>query len=117
VKVKDSYNCDALSIAAAAAAIGDQDYFKANVQKVKAERTRLTRELRAMGFDVPDSQTNFVLVTPPGGNAKEIYEALVKWNIFIRYFALPGLENKLRITIGTPQQNDRLLNTLNEING
>lgn len=117
MKVRDSYSVDAVAIAAAAAAISDQGYFKANVQKVKTERARLTRELRGMDFDVPDSQTNFVLAKTARRNAKDIYELLVKRNIFIRYFDLTGLEDKLRITIGTPQHNDILLNTLKEVIG
>ncbi len=115
MKVKDSYNVDTMAIAAATAAIGDQDYFNANVKKVIAERGRLTQALRAMGFEVGSSQTNFVLARSIKKEAKVVYEALVERNIFIRYFSLPGLEDKLRITIGTPEQNDKLLAALEEI--
>lgn len=115
MKAKDSYPVDAAAIAAATGAIQDQPYLKANVEKVKSERTRLSGQLRSMGFDVPDSQTNFVLARCVGMNAKDVFDALVEQNIFVRYFALPGLEDKLRITIGTPKQNDRLLAVLKEI--
>ncbi|RKY13063.1 MAG: histidinol-phosphatase, partial [Planctomycetota bacterium] len=64
-----------------------------------------------------DSQTNFVLATSIEKAAKTVYEALVERNIFIRYFPLPALEDKLRITIGTPEQNDKLLAALTEIIG
>jgi len=117
MKAKDSYPVDAAAIAAATAAIQDQPYLKANVEKVKSERVRLSRELKTMGFDLPDSQTNFVLARCVGIGAKDVFDALVERNIFVRYFALPGLEDKLRITIGTPAQNDRLLNALKEIIG
>ncbi len=117
MKVKDSYNVDAMAIAAATAAITDQSYLKMNVEKIKSERSRLTQQLRTMGFEVPDSRTNFVLVTSIKKPAKTVYESLVERNIFIRYFALPGLDNKIRITIGTPQQNDKLLAALTEIIG
>ena len=50
-------------------------------------------------------------------NAKDVFDALVQRNIYVRYFALPGLEDKLRITIGTQQQNDLLLDALKEIVG
>jgi histidinol-phosphate aminotransferase len=70
-----------------------------------------------MGFDVPDSQTNFVLAQCVGNDAKKVFDALVGQNIFVRYFVLPGLEDKLRITIGTPQQNDKLLSAFKEIIG
>jgi histidinol-phosphate aminotransferase len=115
MKVKDSYNVDTMAIAAATAAIRDQDYFNANVEKVIVERSRLTQQLRTMGFEVSDSQTNFMLAQSIKKEAKMVYEALVERNIFIRYFSLPGLEDKLRITIGTPEQNDKLLAALTEI--
>jgi histidinol-phosphate aminotransferase len=117
MKVKDSYNVDTVSIAAAAAAIRDQAYLKENVQKIVNERTRLTEQLRTMGFEVGDSQTNFILTRCVAQNAKDVFDALVQRNIYVRYFALPGLEDKLRITIGTPQQNDLLLDALKEIVG
>ncbi len=115
MKLKDSYNVDAVAIAVAAAAIKDQKYFKENVEKVKAERTRLTGRLRKLGFDVPDSQSNFVLAKCKNCKADQVYEKLLQRNIYIRYFAHPGLEDKLRISIGTPEQNDKLLLALQEI--
>ncbi len=114
-KVKDSYNVNAVSIVAATAAIRDQEYFLSNVAKIKAERDRVTGALRKTGFDVPDSQTNFVLARCPGGNAGALYKKLVERNIFVRYFDLPRLTDKLRITIGTKDQNDALLAALGEI--
>lgn len=115
VKLKDSYNVDAVSIAAAAAAISDQEYLKMQVGKIKTERSRLTESLRKLGFEVPDSQTNFLLTKSPQKDAKEIYTQLAERNIFVRYFALPGLEDKMRITVGTPEQDDKLLSALEEI--
>jgi histidinol-phosphate aminotransferase len=115
LKLKDSYNVDALAIALAAAAIKDQKYFKENVEKVKAERARLTALLRKLGFDVPDSHSNFVLAKCKNCKADQVYEKLVQQNIYVRYFAHPGLEDKLRITIGAPEQNDKLLCALEEI--
>jgi len=115
IKLKDSYNVDVIAIAAATAAIKDQKYFKENVEKVKAERTRVTGHLRKLGFDVPDSQSNFVLAKCKNCKADQVYEKLVQRNIYIRYFACPGIEDKLRITIGTPEQNDKLLLALKEI--
>jgi len=115
MKVKDSYNVDAVAIAVATAAIKDQKYFKENIEKVRAERSRLTISLQKLGFDVPDSQSNFVLAKCKNCKAPEVYQKLVKRNIYIRYFAHPGLEDKLRITIGTPEQNDKLLADLQGI--
>ena len=115
MKVRDSYAVDAVAIAAATAAIKDQDYFQANVEKVKSERGRMTEELRGLSFTLRASSANFVLVRPKDGNAKQIYEELVKRDIYVRHFELEGLADKLRITIGTAEQNDRLLAALKEI--
>jgi len=115
MKVKDSYNVDAVSIAAATAAIKDQDYFKNNVKKVKNERTRLTEELRKLGLVAWDSQANFVLAQCEGPGASEIYEKLAQRNIYVRYFDQPGVADKLRITVGTKEQNDKLISAVKEI--
>jgi histidinol-phosphate aminotransferase len=115
MKVKDSYNVDAIAIAAATAAIKDQKYFKETIEKVKAERKRLTGQLRDLGFDVADSSANFIPAKCSNARAVEVYEKLVKRNIYVRYFAYPGLEDKLRITIGTSEQNDKLISALKEI--
>jgi histidinol-phosphate aminotransferase len=115
LKLKDSYNVDAVAVAVATAAIRDQDYFRKTVEKVKTERKRLVEQLRNLGLDVPDSSSNFVLAKYKNGKASEIYEKLIQRNIYVRYFAHPQLEDKLRITIGTPEQNDKLLSALKEI--
>jgi histidinol-phosphate aminotransferase len=115
MKLKDSYNVNALSIAVAAAAIKDQKYFKENVEKVKRDRDILTEQLRALKFKVAKSSANFVLAERKNCEAKEIYEKLTRQNIYIRYFDLPSLNNKLRITVGTSEQNDKLVLALKEI--
>jgi histidinol-phosphate aminotransferase len=115
IKVKDSYNVDAVAIAAATAAILDRDYFQKTVEKVKAERTRLTGQLRNLGFDVPDSSSNFILAECKSSKAAEVYEKLIQRNIFVRYFAYPELKDKLRIAVGTAEQNDTLLSALKKI--
>jgi len=115
MKVKDSYNVDAVAIAAATAAIQDQKYFKENVEKVKRSREILAAQLRALKLQVPESFANFVLAERKNHKASEIYDKLVQRNIYIRYFDLPGLENKLRITVGTEEQNDKLILALKEV--
>jgi len=115
MKVKDSYNVDAVAITAATAAIRDQSYFQQNIKKVKDERARLTQQLRDLGFDVPDSSGNFVLAKCKNHKAVEIYEKLVERKIYVRYFDYPNLNDKLRITVGTSEQNDKLLSALKKI--
>jgi len=115
IKVKDSYNVDTLAIKAATAAIKDQQYFRQNIKKVKEARRELTESLRKMGFEVPDSFANFLLARSKNYKAAEIYGKLAQRNIYVRYFDLPGLEDKLRITVGTDKQNDKLLAALRQI--
>src|SRR5262249_16425819 len=59
-KVKDSYNCDVLSLTAAAAAIEDQEYLRSTRVKILATRARLSTALAPLGFDALPSQANFV---------------------------------------------------------
>ncbi|MCK5175842.1 MAG: histidinol-phosphate transaminase, partial [Planctomycetes bacterium] len=113
MKVKDSYNVDAVSIAAATAAIMDQDYFKANVEKVVAERARMTEELTGLGFQVGPSETNFLLAQISRAGA--IYEKLAEGDIYVRYWNTGQMADKLRVTIGTREQNDALLKALKQI--
>jgi histidinol-phosphate aminotransferase len=122
-KAKDSYNTDAVSQAAAIASLQNRNLAARNWRLVIDERQRLSRELAQRGFHVFASQSNFVLVVPPPlgaqarqfGSAKSIYESLKKQNILVRYFDLDRLRDKLRITIGTPKQNDALLTALDQI--
>jgi len=115
MKIKDSYNIGEVAIAAATAAIKDQEYFKKNIEKTKKDRGILTAQLRSLKIEVPDSSANFVLGRHKNCEANRIYEKLVQRNIYVRYFNLPGLSDKLRITVGTSEQNERLISALREI--
>jgi histidinol-phosphate aminotransferase len=115
MKVKDSYNVDVVSITAATEAIKDQDYFKENVEKIKTQRQHLTTQLKEMGFDVPGSQTNFLFGKHKSVKAPDIYNMLIQQKIYVRYFDLPGIDNCLRITVGTPEQNEIFLQALKKI--
>lgn len=114
-KVKDSYNIDAVAIAIATAAIKEQKYFRETIEKIRKERKKLTEKLRSLGFAVAESSANFVLAESKGRKASEIYDKLTQQNIYVRYFPLPKLENKLRITIGTLEQDEKLIETLKKI--
>ena len=103
VKVKDSYNCDAMAITAATAAIEDQDYARGTWALVRAERERMTRALEGLGWSVLPSQANFILATVPArASAARVHADLKGRGVLVRYFNLPGLDDKLRITVGTP---------------
>ena len=114
-KVKDSYNIDAVAIAVGTAAMRDQEYKNTCAEKVKSSRTKLTQNLQNLGFSVLNSHGNFVLATTPQGNAEEIYLKLKEVGILLRYFNQAGLADKLRITVGTDDQNQALIDKLKEV--
>lgn len=114
-KVKDSYNCDALSIAGAAAAIADQAWLTDNVAKVVAERGRLDAGLQAAGFKTTPSHANFVWAPHPTGQHAAIYERLKESGVLIRLIRHQGWaggDDGLRFSVGTPEQTDVLLSLL-----
>jgi histidinol-phosphate aminotransferase len=115
LKVKDSYNVDAIACAVGAAAILDQNHKISNAQKIKDSRTKMSESLQKLGFSVMPSQANFLLVQSPSGNAQSLYEILKERGILVRYFNQPFLVDKLRITIGTPEQNQTLIQILSDI--
>ena len=115
-KVKDSYNTDAISQAAAAAAIRDQKYHQECVRQIRDERTRLNEALRALGFEVWPSVANFLLARIGKPKAANLFSALKRQGIYVRYFNEPRLDDCLRITVGLPVQNDALIENLREVN-
>ena len=115
MKVKDSYNCDAIAIAAATAAVQDHDYAKMTWDHVRSERTRLTNELKSIGFDVLPSQANFLLAAVPGGDGAAMYRRLKHLGILVRHFDKDGLRQYVRITIGTTAENNALLCGVREL--
>ena len=115
-KTKDSYNTDFIAQTLALAAIGDQAYAAGTWSKVRSERLGLRNTLQSMGFTIPPSQSNFLLATVPrNANAGKLYEGLKDAGVLVRYFNLDGLADKLRITIGTPEENQRLLRELKRL--
>lgn len=111
----NSYPVDSIAQAAGVAAIEDEEYFQATLKRVIATRDRLTAELRKMGFTLPDSQTNFVFASHPRYSAKEIFEFLKTRDIYVRWFNKPRIDNYLRITVGTDEENDMLISALKEM--
>lgn len=105
-KIKDSYNCDALSIAAATAAIGCSDWLADNRSKMNATRIRMEKRLAELGFDVTPSQANFVWCRHPDRQHREIYDFLKQNQILVRYMEFPNWGDGLRISVGTDDQID-----------
>jgi histidinol-phosphate aminotransferase len=125
-KVKDSYNCDSLSIAGATAAIDDHDWLQETRAAILATRQRMTEALRELGFDVVESQANFVwcTLTNGGGGTKTvtatrsheaIYQQLKAGGVLVRYMKYADWGDGLRISVGTDEQVDACLTLLQTI--
>ena len=115
IKVKDSYNCDALSIAGATAAVADESWLRGNVEQVLALRASLAEGLEQLGFDVVPSQANFVWCTHPRGGHESLYLGLKSQGILVRYMVYDGWGDGLRISVGTQDQQAALLRVLAEM--
>lgn len=114
-KVKDSYNCDALSIAGATAAIDDQAWLRENRTKIIATRQRLDDGMRHRGFDVAPSQANFVWCTRTDIEVEPLYQPLKAQHILVRYMKYDSWGDGLRVSVGTDEQIDALLSVLDEL--
>jgi histidinol-phosphate aminotransferase len=110
--VKDSYNLNQLSQVAGAAALSDMDAMRANVERVKRSRTRLTTGLERLGYRVLPSQANFVLARRPGEDQGTVAAALASRGVLVRHFPGHGLADGLRITVGTDDEIATLLAAL-----
>ena len=130
-KTKDSYNVDALAAEIARAALKSREWAADNWAKVRAERERLRAGLARLGLPALPSETNFVLASVPpdapagrqddgadggaGTAANALYRALKDRDIHVRWFPEPRLADRLRISVGTREENDRLLATLADL--
>lgn len=119
-RVKDcfnSYPLDRVCQAVCTAAISEESraYYKTATEKVVSERARVTAKLRQLGFYVPDSSANFVFAGYERTGGEFLYKSLKFRGVLVRYWNTPLLKNFLRITVGTREQNDVLLNALREI--
>jgi histidinol-phosphate aminotransferase len=112
IKVKDSYNCDTLSLVAAIAALEDQQYLQTTRAKILTTRARMTQDLGKLGFAVSPSQANFVWCRHAERPAKPIYEQLKQRQILVRYMAYEGYGDGLRISVGSDTEIDRLLDAV-----
>lgn len=115
MKVKDSYNLNHLSAVAATAALRDLPWMRRNVRRIQQQRTVLTAALRDMGFDVYHSETNFVLARRPRTDMRRILQALKRRRILIRHFDVPGLDDCVRVTVGTPAETAAVIAALRRL--
>jgi histidinol-phosphate aminotransferase len=115
IKIKDSYNVDSVALRLAAAALNDQGWMRANAETIKASRAKLAAQLEQMKFSLWPSQANFVMARPPKGDARYMYYELRERGILVRYWDRPRLDDKLRITVGTEEENHALIAALKEM--
>ncbi len=117
-RVKNSFNSyplGRLAQAGAVAAIKDQAHLEATSAKVIQTRNRLIKELNTLGFDTLPSTANFIFTRHPKHAGEKLYQALRDRGIIVRHFKSPRIEGFLRITIGTEEQSNELVATLEEI--
>ena len=112
----NSYTADRLAIAATVAAFEDRDYFHSTRNTIIETRDHVTAELRRMDFDVIESSANFIFVKPPAMiRAEQLFTELRNRGVLVRYFNKPRISDRLRVTIGTPEQMKTFLATVREI--
>ena len=112
----NSYTMDSVTVAAGLASVQDDDYFRQRVAAVIATREWTKQELGKLGFTFPDSKSNFIFAKHASVPATRIFEELKARNIYVRHFSKPErINDYLRISIGTDQEMQTLINTLKEI--
>lgn len=117
-KTRDSYNTDFIAQKLATAAISSQEYARSTWARVRESRGALARELTQLGFSCLPSQANFLLCEMPQSiSAHRLYEQLKLQQILVRYFDQDRLRDKLRISIGTEQENQRLISGIKQLIG
>ena len=114
-KIRDHYHLDRLALVAAAAALRDQSYLRETTARIRETRAWFTAGLRAIGYRVVDSQTNFVFASSPDDDGKRVYDALFGRRILVRHFSDPLLAHGMRITVGTREEMEVTLGAMREI--
>ena len=110
----NSYPIDRFAIAAAVASFEDQAYFEEHCQKVISSREKLVDDLTALGFRVLPSKANFIFASHSTHDSAQLAQQLREQGIIVRYFNKPRINQFLRITVGTDEQNMRLVQTLKQ---
>ncbi|WP_418489410.1 histidinol-phosphate transaminase [Frisingicoccus sp.] len=108
----NSYTMNQTALILGAEAVKDRDYFNECIEKIIRTRTWVAKELKALGFEFNEPSANFIFATHPKYPARELFEALRKENIYVRYFILPRIDNYLRITVGTDSEMETLIQFL-----
>lgn len=110
----NSYTMNQTSLIAGAEAVKDRAYFEETLKKIVETREWSKEEFRKLGFVFPDSQANFIFVSHPNYDAKELFEALKEKGIYVRFWGSERIEQYLRVTIGTREEMEALFAFLRE---
>ena len=113
--VKYSYNSYTMNLPSqilGVKAVEDEAYFRETVEKIISTRERAKKRLAGLGFSFPDSMANFIFASHEKAEAKELFEALKKERIYVRYFDQPRIRSYLRITVGTEEEMEALFRFL-----
>lgn len=108
----NSYTMNQPSLAYGVEAVKDQAYFEETIRKIKETREWTKKELSKLGFTFPDSQANFIFATHPDVEALELFEALKKEGIYVRFWGSKRIEQYMRITVGTQEEMETLITFL-----
>jgi histidinol-phosphate aminotransferase len=114
-RIKNSFNSypiDRLAVVGATAAFEDREYFAKTCRAVIDSREQLVGQLQGLGFEVLPSAANFIFARHPQKDAGELAASLREEGVLVRHFKQPRIAQFLRITIGTPEQNQALINAL-----
>jgi len=115
-KIKQPYNVNVAASIAALASLNDLPYLQLNVDRLAAERDRLWSKLNEFAYlKLYPSQSNFILCRVIDRDAKALKQALEAQGVLVRYFDKPGLSNCIRVSVGTPEQTDALVQTLSRL--
>lgn len=110
----NSYTMNLPSILLGTASLKDESYFRETTEKIMETRSWFESEMQKLGFSFPDSKANFIFASHKEVPAKEIFEAAKEHKIYVRYFAKPRIDNYLRISIGTREEMQKLLDFLTD---
>ena len=110
----NSYTMNQTSLIAGAEAVKDRAYFEETLKKIVETREWSKGEFRKLGFVFPDSQANFIFVSHPDYDARELFEALKEKGIYVRFWGSERIEQYLRVTIGTREEMEALFAFLRE---
>ena len=112
MKLKDSYNVDMISQLVGKANYLDKEYRAKCIDAIRSDRDKLSADLKKIGFEIPDSQSNFLFASPPDGDGESCFQYLRENAVLVRYFKGAVTGSYIRITIGTPEENARVLELL-----